>query len=77
MCKSRQKRKEGEEVSRKPGEYALYKGDDLLVMGTIAEIAQFTGAKQNTIRFYGTPTYKKICKGGRHRRELIRLEEEV
>lgn len=41
------------------GEYALYKGEELLAMGTIKEIAEATGAKESTIKFYNTPTHKK------------------
>lgn len=40
-------------------EYALYKGDTLLYIGTIDEIASQHGVKHRTICFYMTPTYKK------------------
>lgn len=33
-------------------EYALYKGDDLLAMGTVEEIAKQTGTKVGTIKYY-------------------------
>ena len=40
-------------------EFALYKGEDLLEIGTIGEIAANQNTKCDTIRFYGTPIYKK------------------
>jgi len=39
--------------------YALYKGEELIASGSIFEIAQKTGLKIRTIKFYGTPSYKK------------------
>ncbi len=38
-------------------EYALYKGENLLMIGTIAEIAKAQGVKRSTILFYQTPAY--------------------
>lgn len=43
-------------------EYALYKGDELLAMGTIEEIAKQIGVKRETIVFYKTPAYKNRLK---------------
>ncbi|EBI2485765.1 hypothetical protein FLF78_10200 [Listeria monocytogenes] len=40
-------------------EYALYKGDDLLKIGTLDELAEFRKVKRETIFFYATPTYRK------------------
>lgn len=40
-------------------EYALYKGDELLIIGTIKEIAKNQGVKERTILFYKMPTYLK------------------
>lgn len=39
--------------------YALYKGDDLLGIGTLAEIAAERGVKVDTIYFYKSPSYRK------------------
>lgn len=39
-------------------EYALYKGDDLLAVGTAKEIADQVGVTEKTVIHYGTPTYK-------------------
>lgn len=40
-------------------EYALYKGDDLLKIGTLDELAEFRKVKRETIFFYATPSYRK------------------
>lgn len=40
-------------------EYAIYKGDDLLKIGTLNELATFKNVKRETILFYATPTYRK------------------
>ena len=53
-------------------EYALYKGDELLAMGTKREIAEKLGVSVNTITFYGAPSYAKRTneKNGRRLVEL-------
>lgn len=43
-------------------EYALYKGDDLLCIGTIKEIANNQNVKEDTIKFYGVKSYIKRIK---------------
>ena len=40
-------------------EYALYKGDKLLAMGTKKEIAKQLGVKTSTIGFYAKSSYAK------------------
>lgn len=40
-------------------EYAIYKGDDLLIIGTREECAKELDVKPETISFYCTPSYKK------------------
>lgn len=40
-------------------EYALYKGEELLKIGTLDELAEFRKVKRETIFFYTTPTYRK------------------
>lgn len=55
----------------KKKQYALYKGDNCMAIGTIEEIAQQTNVKVKTIRFYKTPTYKNRVKKSKNRRELI------
>jgi hypothetical protein len=40
-------------------EYAVYKGDSFLCMGTVNECAEHMGVLPETVRFYTTPTYQK------------------
>ena len=40
-------------------EYALYKGENLVSMGTMAEIAKETGKDIGQIRWYATPSARK------------------
>ncbi|QPI66393.1 hypothetical protein IR194_07825 [Exiguobacterium sp. PBE] len=43
-------------------EYAVYKGDELLVIGTVDECAEKLGVQRNTILFYTYPTYQRRLK---------------
>lgn len=52
-------------------EYALYKGDELLAMGTKCEIAEQLGVSASTIGYYGTPVYaRRTSDNGRRLIEL-------
>ena len=43
--------------SKKPKkEYAVYKGDELIVVGTADECAEFLGVRRETIYFYASPS---------------------
>lgn len=56
---------------RKVKEYALYKGDELLAMGTKREIAEQLGISVDTVTLYGTPSHaRRISENGRR---LIKL----
>ena len=46
-------------MSNQAKEYALYKGDKLLAMGTKKEIANQLGVKISTIGYYSRPVYAK------------------
>ena len=60
-----------------PKEYALYKGDKLLAIGTCREIAIEMGIKESTVYFYSMPSNKKrASKRVNNRRTLILLEDE-
>lgn len=48
---------------RKKGIYALYKGDDILIVGTKEELAKYLGVSVRTIEFYRTPSSRKRDKG--------------
>lgn len=61
-------------MKRTKKEYALYKGEELLAMGTKEEIAEKMGVKKRTIDFYEMPTYKKRRIGSKNYRELIKIE---
>lgn len=43
-------------------EYALYKGETILALGTANEIAKKMGIKKETVWYYGTPRYKRKLK---------------
>nr|DAJ48101.1 MAG TPA: helix-turn-helix domain protein [Caudoviricetes sp.]DAS33631.1 MAG TPA: helix-turn-helix domain protein [Caudoviricetes sp.] len=52
-------------------EYALYKGDELLAMGTKREIAEQLGVSVSTVGYYGTQVYaRRTSENGRR---LIKL----
>ena len=40
-------------------EYALYKGEEIIAMGTKREIAEQLGVSASTIGYYGTPVYAR------------------
>lgn len=63
-------------MARKKLEYALYKGDDCLGIGTIEELAKQMGVNEHTIRYYQTPQYKRRGRGekSKKRRVLIKLD---
>lgn len=65
--------REKQEIVRKEPEYALYKGDEVLCVGTIDEIAKHQKVARKTIFHYQTPAYKRRKKGGRTYRELVKL----
>lgn len=46
-------------MARKCKEYALYKGENLLCIGTAKHIAEVFNINETTVRFYASPTYKK------------------
>ena len=47
-------------------EYALYKGEELLSMGTKREIAEQVGESASTVGSYGTPVYaRRTSENGR------------
>ena len=44
---------------KKPNYYALYKGDEVLTIGTKQELAAYLNVSVRTIEFYSSPTYRK------------------
>ena len=52
-------------------EYALYKGDELLAMGTKREIAEQLGVSASTVGYYGTTVYaRRASENGRRLLEI-------
>ena len=43
----------------KEKEYAMYKGEKLLIIGTITEIAKHLGVTKKTVLYYQTPAHLK------------------
>lgn len=58
---------------KKIKEYALYKDDELLALGTIKEIANELKILEQTVRTYMTPSYQKKIKGSG--RVLVMLDD--
>lgn len=65
-------------MSRLNCEYALYKGDDLIMMGTLPQIAEFKKVKVSSLLWMLTPTYKRRCEmtSNKNRTILVNLDEE-
>lgn len=61
-------------MARKSKEYALYKGDELLGIGTIKELSEELGVLPETIYFYKSSTYAKRGPG-KNRRVLVAVED--
>lgn len=58
--------------------YALYKGEELLSMGTIFQIAQDLNIKVSTVKYYGTDSYKKKLakrKRSNNSKKLVNLDD--
>ena len=53
-------------------EYALYKGEEIIAMGTKREIAEQLGVSASTIGYYGTPVYARRTSESKRRR-LVEL----
>ena len=52
-------------------EFALYKGEELLAMGTKREIAEQLGVSDSTVGYYGTPVYaRRTSENGRRLVEI-------
>lgn len=52
-------------------EYALYKGDELMAMGTKREIAEQLGISVHAVTCYGTPSYAR--RTSENARRLVEL----
>ncbi|MBK1994964.1 hypothetical protein JI640_03335 [Listeria ivanovii subsp. londoniensis] len=54
--------------------YAMYQGDDLLIIGTLTELAEFRNVTRDTILFYMSNAYKKRV--GENGLCVIKLEDD-
>lgn len=54
-------------------EYALYKGDELLALGTLQEISEQVGAEMNTLKQYRFPSYQKRYRINKERKRNTRV----
>ncbi|MGG3800622.1 hypothetical protein [Metabacillus fastidiosus] len=52
-------------------EYAVYKGENLICMGTIKECAVYMGVLPATVKFYTTATYKRRIEKRKNPRNYI------
>lgn len=60
-------------------EYALYKGENLIIIGTVSEIARAHNVKEDTIRYYGTKAYFRKRKNSPNGNYyiLISIDEDI
>jgi hypothetical protein len=67
-------------MSRRIPEYAVYRGEEFMCVGTLKECAESMGVKPDTIRYYLRPAYQnKIAKRKRSSGNVItviRLDED-
>lgn len=56
--------------------YILYKGDEVIAVGTMASIAQKLGVKKETIKYYSMPAYRRKCRGNNSRTLYKVVEDE-
>lgn len=58
--------------------YAMYKGEELLSIGTSKEICKEMGISIKTFQFYRTNHYRNIVKNSRlkNRRVIVRIDKE-
>ncbi|HLG26726.1 MAG TPA: hypothetical protein VI423_02980 [Paenisporosarcina sp.] len=62
---------------RKVCEYAVYKGDEFITLGTAIECAAFMGWKKaKHTQFFASPTYQKRVKEDGNGLVVIKLEDD-
>lgn len=61
-------------------EYALYRGDVFVSVGTAVELAEEMGVQPKTIQFLSTPSYKRRMDAAKQprgkRKYTVKLEDE-
>ena len=61
-------------------EYAVYKGENLIAMGTANECAKVMGVKPDTVKYYVTNAYKRKLAKRKYPEKCItavKLEDEI
>ena len=57
-------------------EYALYRGDEFITLGTVKELAEFMEVKEASVRFWTMPSYIARIKQYHNSLRAIKIEEE-
>lgn len=57
-------------------EYAVYRGEEYLVAGTLEECASHLNVKPETVYYYSTPTYQRRFVNPDKRLISVKLEED-
>ena len=57
-------------------DFAVYRGDEFVTVGTQEEVARELGVKPSTVYFWSTPTYNKRLKKDSKALVSIRLEDD-
>lgn len=65
-------------MGRRTGIYALYHGDEFIDLGSVSQIAQIAGVKEQTVRMYASAAYRKRIndKNYKNRLVIVRVEGE-
>jgi len=64
---------------KEKNQYALYKGDNLIIIGTVSELAAHEDVSINTIRYLNSNTYKKIVEArvnSKNPKIVFKIEED-
>lgn len=56
--------------------YAAYKGEEIVAMGTLKEVAQALRIKESSVIWYTKPSAKKRTEKYKNGRTIIKFEEE-
>lgn len=56
-------------------DYIMYKGESLIHIGTLDELAEVKGVQRKTIQFYLTPTYQRRIARRKNARNYITVEK--
>lgn len=60
---------------KKKIEYAIYKGDELLFIGTIDEVSKYFNVKRKTIQWWSYPANYKRAEKGKKVKVAVKLEK--